>query len=415
MLDLSPLRTSREYRLLFLGQFVSTFGSALTFVVLPVQMWELTHSSLLVGMLGVAEFVPMLVFSFLGGMLADSIDRRRLILTAEAGLALGCVALVVNALVAEPRIWVLFVVAAAAAGFQAIHRPALEALTPRLLPPDKMPAAAALASFRFSFNFIVGPALAGVIAASFGAAAAFALDSVTYLIAIASVLLLRTVPQPESADTPSLDALLGGLRYARSRPELLGTYLIDIIAMFFGMPIALFPAMAESFGHASVGLFYAMMAVGPLLVSLTSGWTSRVERHGRAITWAVVVWGFAIVGFGLARNLVVALVCLCLAGAADCVSGLFRMTMWNQTIPDRLRGRLAAIELISYTSGPYLGNAEAGLVASAFSLRASVVSGGLLCVVGAVALAAILPGFLTYRARDGIARKVQEEAGLATS
>ncbi|MFN8548113.1 MAG: MFS transporter [Candidatus Eisenbacteria bacterium] len=415
MLDLSPLRTSREYRLLFTGQFVSTFGTALTYVVLPVQMWELTHSSLLVGMLGVAEFVPMLLLSFLGGVLADSIDRRRLILTAETGLTLGCLALVANALTPEPRVWVLFVVAAAAAGFNAIHRPALEALTPRLLPPEKMPAAAALASFRYSFNFIVGPALAGVIAASFGVAAAFALDSVTYLVAIASVLLLRSIPPPESADAPSVAAVFDGLRYARRRPELLGTYLIDMIAMFFGMPIALFPAMAESFGHASVGFFYAMMAVGPLLVTLTSGWTSRVERHGRAITLAVIVWGFAIVGFGLARNLVVALACLCLAGAADCVSGLFRMTMWNQTIPDRLRGRLAAIELVSYTSGPYLGNAEAGLVASAFSLRASVVSGGLLCVVGALAFAAALPGFLHYRARDGIARKAAEEAGLATS
>lgn len=179
--------------------------------------------------------------------------------------------------------------------------------------------------------------------------------------------------------------------------------------MFFGMPIALFPAMAEGFGGASVGLFYSMMAVGPLVVALTSGSTARVHRHGLAITLAVVVWGLAIVGFGLARDLWLALLLLGLARAADCVSGLFRMTMWNQTIPDRLRGRLTSIKLISYASGPYLGNAEAGLVASAFSVRTSVVSVGVLCVLGAGVLALLLPKFLHYDARAGLARKHAEE------
>ncbi len=412
MLDLAPLRRSHQYRLLFLGQFVSSFGSAVTFVVLPVQMWALTRSSLMVGMLGVAEFVPMLVFAFVGGALADSFDRRRLILWAEAGLALCCAGLVINALAPVPQVWALFLIASLAAAFNAIHRPALESLTPQLLTPEEMPAAAALSTFRWSFSYIVGPALAGVIAASFGVAVAFMLDLATYLVAIASLALLRSIPLAGAAERPSLRLVADGLRYAKGRQELLGTYLIDINAMFFGMPIALFPAMAESFGNASVGLFYAMMAVGPFTVSLTSRWTARVHRHGLAVILSVVAWGVAIIGFGLARELWLALLCLAIAGGADCVSGLFRMTIWNQTIPDRLRGRLASIEMISYTSGPYLGNAEAGLVASMFGLRASVISGGALCVLGAGALALLLPRFVRYDGREGIARKAAEQLRL---
>ncbi|MBC7366724.1 MAG: MFS transporter [Undibacterium sp.] len=411
-LDFTPLRVSRDYRLLFIGQLVSAFGYAITYVALPWQVYQLTKSTLLVGLLGLTEFVPMLALAFVGGALADAVDRRRLILWAEAGLALSCSALIANALLPEPRVWVLFCAAALTAGSNALHRPALESLTPQLLPAEHMPAVAALSSFRFSFTFIVGPAIAGVIAETFGAATAYGIDLATYAVSIATLLLIRSIPTTGASPRPSLRSVAEGLRYARSRPELLGTYLIDINAMFFGMPIALFPAIAASFGGASVGLFYSMLAVGPLLVTLTSGWTNRVQRHGLGVTWAVVAWGLAIVGFGLATNLWVALAFLGLAGAADCVSGLFRMTMWNQTIPDRLRGRLAGIEMVSYTSGPYLGNAEAGLVASAFGLRTSVVSGGILCVAGAAVLALLLPKFIHYDAREGLAGKREEEEAL---
>src|SRR5262249_1884590 len=164
-----------------------------------------------------------------------------------------------------------------------------------------------------------------------------------------------------------------------------------------------------------IGLLYAMPAVGALLVTLTSGWVEKVNRHGLAVTLSVVVWGLAIIGFGFATNLWLALICLVVAFAADMVSGLFRMTIWNQTIPDHFRGRLASIELISYTTGPYLGNAEAGLVASLFGLRASVASGGVMCVLGAVALAALLPQFLRYDGREGLRRKEAEEAERAES
>lgn len=416
-IDLTPLRASRDFRLLFLGQFVSAFGSSISYVVLPWQMYQLTKSNFAVGMLGLAEFLPMFVMAFVGGALADFIDRRRLIVIAEFGLTICCGVLVANALLPQPRAWVLFLVAALFAALNGVHRPALEALTPRLVAPELMPAVAALGMFRFSFSFIVGPALAGLIAASFGAAVAFAIDATTFIISIVALLLIRRVAMPARLDNeerPNLQSVIEGLKYARGRQELLGTYLIDINAMFFGMPIALFPAIAESFGGASVGLFYAMPAVGSLVISLTSGWTGKINRHGLAVTIAATIWGIAIIVFGLVSNLWLALFFLALAGAADAVSGVFRMTIWNQTIPDHMRGRLAGIEMISYLTGPYLGNAEAGLVASRFGLRFSVVSGGVMCVLGCGALALLLPKFLRYDGREGLAKKLAEDEARAT-
>jgi MFS family permease len=410
VIDHTPLAASRDYRLLFIGQFISGFGSAIGYVLLPWQMYRLTRSTFAVGMLGVVEFVPMLGIALVGGALADYIDRRRLALLAEVGLMAACVILALNSMLQAPHTWVLFVVAALTAALNAIHRPSLEALTPRLVDPEHIPAVSALSSLRYNFNFIVGPSIAGVIAATWGAAPAFAINALAFIASITALFMIRSVPVPVNADQPGLNSIVEGLRYARSRQELLGTYLIDLNAMFFGMPMALFPAIAESYGNASVGLFYSAPAVGSLAVTLTSGWTERINRHGLAVTLAATAWGAAIIGFGLARGLWVALVFLAIAGGADMVSGLFRMTIWNQTIPDHLRGRLAGIEMISYLTGPYLGNGEAGLVASLFGLRASVVSGGVMCVAGSGLLALLLPKFLRYDGRGGLARKLAEEA-----
>jgi MFS family permease len=408
-IDLTPLKVSRDYRRLFAGQFVSGFGSAISYVVLPWQMYQLTKSSFAVGMLGVVEFAPMFLAAFVGGALADYIDRRRLIFLSEAGQTLCCAILVANSLMPEPHVWVLFLIAALFAGMNGIHRPALEALTPRLVDPRQIPAVSALNSLRFNFNFIVGPAVAGVIASTLGAAFAFAIDAATFVVSIIMLLLIRSVPVPVDADRASLRSITEGLKYARSRQELLGTYLIDINAMFFGMPMALFPALAESFGGVSVGLFYAMPAVGSVAVTLTSGWAGRVQKHGLAVTVAATVWGLAIIAFGLANRLWLALLFLAVAGAADMVSGLFRMTIWNQTIPDHLRGRLASIEMVSYMTGPYLGNGEAGIVAGLFGLRTSIVSGGVLCVLGSGLLALLLPAFVRYDGREGLALKIAED------
>jgi MFS family permease len=410
IIDHRPLVASRDFRLLFIGEFVASFGSAISYVVLPWQMYQLTKSTLAVGMLGVAEFVPMFLMAFVGGALADYVDRRRLVLLAECGMAAACLILVYNALLTRPHAWLLFLIASLIAALNAIRRPAMESLKPRLVDPEHLPAVSALSSLNYSFNFIVGPAIGGVLAASFGAAPAFAINVACYIVSILMLLMIRPVPVPANAERASISSVIVGLKYARSRQELLGTYLIDLNAMFFGMPMALFPAIAEGYGGASVGLFYAMPAVGTLIVSATSGWTNHIHRHGLAVTIAATAWGVAIICFGLAGRLWMALVFLALAGAADMVSGLFRMTIWNQTIPDHLRGRLASVEMISYMTGPYLGNGEAGIVASLFSVRASVVSGGIMCVAGSVVLAWLLPEFLRYNGRDGLARKLAEEA-----
>lgn len=414
-IDFTPLKVSRDFRLLLVGQSVSFFGSMMSFVVLPWQTYQLTRSSLVVGLLGVAEFVPILLMAFVGGALADYVDRRRMVRLTELLLAVGSLVLIFNGLLPQPKVWVLFVCAAVFAALNGLQRPSLEALIPRLVPPEILPAASALNSLVRNIGYVAGPALGGVLAATKGASVAYALDFVTFVISLVALWRMRAVPPPPDALRPSLRSILEGLRYARSRPELMGTYLIDINAMFFGMPMALFPAIAAGFGGASVGLLYSAPALGALCATLTSGWTARVRRHGLAVALAATVWGLAIICFGLADRLWLALLFLILAGAADMVSGLFRMTIWNQTIPDHLRGRLAGIEMVSYTTGPLLGNAESGLVASLFSVRASILSGGFLCVVGTGLLSLALPAFLRYDEREGRARKAEEEAARLTA
>lgn len=410
-MDLSPLKASRDFRLLYLGQTISFFGSMMTYVVLPWQMYQLTKSSWAVGLLGAIEFVPMLLMAFVGGALADYVDRRRLMRLAELATALCIATLGINSLLPQPRVWVLYLVAALFAALNGLQRPSREAFIQQLVPAEHMTAVAALHTLRFSLAAILGPAVGGFLAATVGPVITYTIDFGTVLVSLISLWLVHATPRASDADRPSLHSIAEGLRYAKSRPDLLGTYLIDINAMFFGMPMALFPAYAEEFGGgAAVGLLYAMPAVGSLIATLTSGWTKHVQRHGAAITLAAAVWGLAIIGFGLSHALWLALFWLALAGAGDTISGLFRMAMWNQTIPTRLRGRLAGIEMISYMSGPMLGNAEAGAVATLFSLRTSIVSGGILCALGSALLGVLLPAFWRYHSREGIARREAEES-----
>jgi MFS family permease len=399
-LDIGPLRRHRDFRLLFAGQALSFFGSEITYVALPFQIYQLTHSTLAVGLLSLAEFVPLMFMAFVGGALSDAFDRRRMVQLSELGSGLAIAVLVVNSLLPHPSVAVLFVVAPVLAALYGILRPSLDALVPRLVTREELPAASALEGFRGTLGSIAGPAVAGVVIAGAGLPVAYGLDVATFGASLVALWFMRAVPPPPDAPPVSLGSIAEGLRYARSRQELLGTYGVDIIAMFFGMPMALFPAIAQRFGGAGVlGLLYAAPAVGSLLATVTSGWVAHVHRHGLAIIVAAATWGTAIIAFGLAPNLALALMGLVIAGGADMVSGIFRGTIWNQTIPDRLRGRLAGIEQVSYTSGPLLGNLEAGVVASLASVRASVVSGGVLCVIGVVLAAVALPAFRRYDAR----------------
>ena len=398
--DVTPLRRHRDFRLLFIGRLVSFFGSMISSVAFPYQVYQLTHSVLLVGALGVLEFAAILAFAFVGGALADARDRRAMVLLSEAALMACSLALAGNAALAHPQVWLLFVVATAWGVLDALQRPSLDAMLPRLVEKNELAAAAALGSIRGTLGQILGPAIGGVLIAVFGLTFTYLVDVGTFLVGLACLGLMRAVPPPIDAERPSLRRVVEGLRYARSRQELIGTYLVDMTAMFFGMPMALFPAIAQEFGGPQVlGLLYAAPAVGSFLFSATSGWTNQVHRHGMGVIVAATAWGVAIVGFGLSPSLGPALFFLGLAGAADMMSGVFRSVIWNQTIPDSLRGRLASIEMLSYTSGPALGNFEAGLVASIFNVRVSVVSGGVLCVIGCVLCAAALPLFRRYDAR----------------
>jgi MFS family permease len=400
-IDAGLLRRRRDFGLLVAGQTISEAGSMATFVAVPFQAYELTGSSFAVGLLGVAEFVPVIVLALVGGALADAFDRRRLVQIAEVGAALVAGALLVNSLVPDPQLWVLYVCSALMAAFTAIRRPPLDALIPRLVERDELKAASAIQFSLHNLAAIAGPALGGVLIAAAGLGVTYGVDIVSFALSLVVLTIMRTPPPRADAEPPSLRTIVDGVRYAVSRQELIGTYLVDMNAMFFGMPMALFPAIAKGFGGAGVlGLLYAAPSVGSIVVTLTSGWTRHVHRHGRAVVYGAAAWGVAIVGFGFADALWLALACLAVAGAMDTISGVFRSAMWNETIPDHLRGRLAGVEMISWSSGPLLGDTEAGLVAALTSVRTSVVTGGLACVAGTAALAIALPRFWSYDSRD---------------
>jgi MFS family permease len=398
LLDLSPLRRHRDFRFLFAGQVVSALGTFLTTVALPVQIYDLTKSSGIVGLLGTVQLVPLALTSLWGGAYADAIDRRRLLLWSEALLLAGAMALAVNAMLPHPSVTLLFVVAALMSAVNGFHRPALESMTPRLVATDDLPAVSALSSLRGTAAAIIGPAVAGICIARFGLSFAYVLDAVTFALSLLALSAIRSMPPSDDAQPAGLASIIEGLRYAVSRPELIGTYVVDIVAMTFAMPMAVFPALAKSWGGAAeVGYLYAAMSVGALAVTLVSGWTKRVERQGAAIVLAAAGWGLAIMALGRATSLAGALVCLALAGDADMISALFRMTIWNETIPPQIRGRMAGIEQLSYMTGPLLGNARAGFAAERFGLARSILWGGVLCVVGVVACVPLLPPFWRHR------------------
>ncbi|MEU1878128.1 MFS transporter [Streptosporangium sp. NPDC020072] len=399
-MDLGPLRDSRDFRLLFASGAITMFGTFLTLVALPLQMKQLTDSYVAVSLVSAAEFVPMVLCGLWGGAIADALDRRKIILYTEAGLCLTTVALTVNALLPRPQIWVLYVVGALSAGLGSLQRPSLEALLPRVVRHDQVGAAAALSGFRWTLGAIVGPALSGLIAAVFGVAAAYGVDVATFLISMALLWMVRMPAQSKDAPPASIATLVEGVRYAVRRPDLMGTYLVDIAAMVFASCAALYPFLADELGSPqAIGLLFSATAVGSLVASATSGWTARVHRHGLGVIVAAAVCGVAVAAASVMPTVWGVFAFLALAGAADMISGIFRSTIWNQTIPDELRGRLAGIELLSYTSGPMLGNARAGMMAQLGGTRFSMGVGGLLCVGAVAAMAALLPGFGRYDAR----------------
>jgi MFS family permease len=407
--DTTPLRESRDFRIIWTSGLVTYFGSITTYVALPFQIKELTGSLALAGLLSAVEIVPLVLFGLWGGAIADAFDRRRTVIACELLMLLMSAGLLANALLDQPRVWPLFVIAGLFATADALQRPSLDALIQQVVPHRQMIAASALSSIRYSIGSIAGPALAGVLLTVGSTWMAYGFDVLTYVGSLLILLRLGHIAAP-AGDVASLRGVVEGIRYAVSRKDLLGTYLVDVLAMIFGMTTAIFPFVATVYGAPwAVGLLYAAESVGSLAVSLTSGWTARVHRQGRAIAFAAAGFGVAIVCFGLAPNIWFALAALVVAGATDMTSGIFRTAMWNQTIPMHLRGRMAGVEMLSYSVGPIVGNARSGLVASATSVRFAIVSGGALCVLSVAAAAALMKEFRSYDERSS-PHAVQERA-----
>ena len=396
--DITPLRTSRDFRRLFAAGTVFYLGAMVSYVALPYQIYQLTRSNFAVGAMALVELVPLIVFGLYGGALADHVDRRKMLVLCGIAQVVLTGALLGNALLDDPSVWTIYVVGFLLTIAQSLQRPSREALLPRVVRHDEMAAATAVASLGMQVGTLLGPALGGVLVATVGVPWAYTVDMAGLVVATLLFASMRRYPPTEHSTPPSVGAIVGGIRYAVGRRDLLGTYVIDMVAMFMAMPIVLFPAFAEEVLERPgfLGLLYTAESVGSLLATLSSGWTTRFHHHGRAVVVASMCWGASMALVGLSPNVWFALVFLALAGASDMISGIFRSTIWNQTIPDQLRGRLAGIEMLSYSLGPMGGSARAGLVADLTTVRTSIVSGGVLCVAGVAATGAVLRDFWHY-------------------
>ncbi|MCX6426949.1 MAG: MFS transporter [Actinomycetes bacterium] len=396
-IDLGPMKKYRDFRFLWTSGLISNLGSLITYVAIPFQIKELTHSYLAVGISGAVELLPLIFFGLYGGVLADAVDRKKMVWATEAAALVLTSTLLANSMRAHPSLLLIYIVAGLFAACDGLQRPSADAMLPRLVGHSDLPSASALMSLRRQFAVIVGPAIGGVIIASSSVSVGYGADVFSFVLSLILLWQVGSVPPHELAEKPSLAALFEGLRYAMSRQDLLGTYVIDLAAMFFAMPNALFPFWADALGAPwALGFFYAAATVGALVITLTSGWMKSYRFHGRAITIAAIGWGGAIACAGIVHSLPLVLLFLAIAGASDMVSALFRSAIWNQTIPDQLRGRLAGIELLSYSVGPLAGQLRAASIASATSLSFSVTSGGLICVFMVVLLAGFLPKFRKY-------------------
>ncbi len=400
LVDVGPLRRYPQFRRLWLGLAISQVGSQLAMVAIFYQVYLLTGSSLYVGLVSLAQLVPALVGALLGGSLADAVDRRKLLVVTQIAMALCSVGLALNSAGAAPALWPIFVLAALSAGFAGADSPARTAIMMNLVPWDSFATANVLRQLLLQISLVLGPALGGILLARFGVTAVYWADVASFSAAIvASAVLPRLLPEGRGTRF-GLRSIVEGFGYLRGRQALQGCFLADLDAMVLGMPTALFPALALDHFHGgpqTVGYLYAAPGVGALAGMLLSGWTARVGRAGRAVVIAIAVWGVAIAAFGLSPWLGPALLLLAVAGWADVISAVFRSTILQVEAPDRLRGRLSAIQTAVVGGGPRLGNAEAGGLAALIGVQASVIVGGAGCVAGIAVLARLMPRFAGYR------------------
>jgi MFS family permease len=399
VVDATALRVSPEFRRLWLGQGLSWVLGEVTYVALPYQVYKLTGSTFAVGAIALVELVPLLSLTFVGGAAADALDRRRLLVVTELGTTAAVAGLVVNAALPHPRVEICFALAFFAAAFSSLGVGASRSLIPRLVPPEHVTSALALNSLYSSLGAVAAPALAGLLIKTTGVTGAYAVGVAGFACSLTAFWLLPSIVPVGGGETPGLHSVIEGFRFLRRQREILGCFLIDTVAMVFGMPSSLFPAIALMQLHAGaavVGYLFAAPAAGALVASLFSGWLGRLRRQGVAIVAAATLWGVAIALFGFTTTLWPALALLALAGAADAVSAVLRNRIMFALTPDALQGRMSAAYLAQVTSAPRLGNLEAGGLASLTSIRFSVVSGGVACVAGCLLLVAAIPSLIRY-------------------
>ena len=402
-LDLTPIRVSGDFRRLWIGQTLSLVLGEVTYVALPFQVYELTKSTAAVGAIAIVELVPLLSLTLIGGAAADALDRRRLLVWTEAGTAAAVAGLVVNAALPHPQVALCFVFAFFAAAFSSFGAGAVRSLIPRLVPPEHIPSALALNTLYSNFGAVFGPVAGGILIATIGLTGAYAVGVVGFLASLTAFWLLPSIVPVDGGEPVGLRSVLAGFRYLAGQRVVLGCFVIDTIAMVFGMPSSLFPALALSRFNAGgfvVGLLYAAPGIGALVASLLSGWISHVRRQGVGIVVAATLWGVAITAFGFATALPVAILLLAAAGCADAFSAVMRGTIMFATTPDAFQGRVSAAYLAQVTSAPRLGNLEAGGVASLTSVRFSIVSGGIACVLGCIAIVLFIPALISYDSRS---------------
>lgn len=399
--DVTPLRDYPDYRRLWIGQAVTFVGSEMAMVALPFQLFALTHSTLDLGLFSFTSLVPLLTLTLAGGAVADAFDRRRLVLATQTLEAIGVVGLLVNAALPHPSVAALFIFATVIFSAFSAGVGAMRSIPQRLLPEEVFAQAGALDSIYYGIGGVAGPALAGLIIGTVGLSAVYAIGTVSFAATVIALWGLPSMAPHPDADRPSLHSIVEGFRFVKREKVILGFFLVDTNAMVFGMPLALFPAIAaRHFGNASlVGYLYSAPAAGALIAGLASGWVAHVRRQGIVVVAAASLWGVAIVGFAYAERFWLALLLVGLAGFADQVSAIFRNAMILALAPSRLLGRVRGIEFMQVASAPSLGNVEAGVVASVSSIRFSVASGGILCIVGTLASAVAFPALLRYDAK----------------
>jgi MFS family permease len=399
-LDLTPLTRYQAFRRLWIGQGVSFIGTEIAEVALAYQMYQLTGSKLAVGLISLTHLVPLLTLTVIGGAIADAVDRSRLMLVQQIGMVLGSLGLAGNAALHHPHVWALYASQLVISSAFSLGVGAQRSMTPQLVAESHFMSASALNSVTSQFGAVGGPALAGVLLKFVALKWIYLADSISYIGALAAVALLPRLVPREDADRPSLRTIAAGFRYVRSQPVILGFFLVDTNAMIFGMPSALFaPVASDRFGDPSlVGYLYTAPAAGALLVSLLSSPLRHIRRQGVGVVLAASLWGVAIAAFGFAHQFWLALLLLGLAGFGDQISAILRSVMLYRITPRELLGRVSGIEFMQVAAAPSLGNLEAGALASATSLRLSIVSGGVACVAGGVFVALAFPALVRYHA-----------------